>query len=222
MSRLFFDLELHGFHVLSDLHLGETQPSNWVQWYITRISHCNFVVFVCSPAFKKLFEETVQVDRLPNPKAKHLVNYRNAVYAGISKEMSKEGRKKFIPVILDDNYMRSAQREESVPVLFQPGTVYCVTKEEQKRSFDFDNKSRDFEKLVCHMAGINRDALEKKNMRPQVAMLPQPFQPSKQTVYSLKGRLQNNMAFNLQSFKGCQHICYLIYTNSHYMYYFLL
>lgn len=172
MSRLFFDLELHGFHVCSDLHLGETEPSNWVQWYITRISHCNFVIFVCSPAFKELFEESLQLDKVVNPKAKCLVKYRNAVYAGIANEMSK-GTMKFIPVILD-NY----PVQDCVPLWFQSGTVYNVRKEEH-RKFDFDNRARDFEKLVCHMAGINRDKLEKKNHLPHVPILRGPYEQGK-------------------------------------------
>lgn len=170
MSRLFFDLELHGFHVLSDLHLGNTEPFNWVQWYVSRISRCNFVVFVCSPAFKELFEtEPPNSDKFPNPKARRLVEYRNAVYAGIFSEMSKEGRKKFIPVILD-----SYETQRCVPVLFQPGTVYRVPKED-RRKFSFDNRSRDFEKLVCHMAGINRNDLEPVDRVSQVPTLSGPF-----------------------------------------------
>ena len=169
LSRLFFDLELHGFHVLSDLHLGTTEPSNWVQWYVTRISHCNFVVFVCSPAFKKLFEDSPESSELANPKARWLVGYRNAVYAGISQEISKKGRKKFIPVVLD-NY----DNMDCVPLLFQPGTVYRVPKED-RRDFDFDNRSRDFEKLVCCMAGINRNDLEQVTPLSQVPTLPGPF-----------------------------------------------
>lgn len=167
MSRLFFDLELHGFHVMSDLHLGSTEPFNWVQWYISRISHCNFVVFVCSPAFKELFEAD-SPQKFPSPKAKRLVEYRNAVYAGISSEMSKEGRK-FVPVVLD-----SYETHKCVPLLFQPGTIYRVPKEDQ-RKFDFDNRSRDFEKLVCHMAGINRNDLEPVTQVSQVPTLPGPF-----------------------------------------------
>lgn len=173
MSRLFFDLELHGFHVLSDLHLGSTEPVNWVQWYVSRIAHCNFVVFVCSPAFKELFEASPEVEKLANPKAKRLVGYRNAVYAGITEELSRGGRRrKFLPVILDDFPKESSS---CVPLLFQPGTVYHVPKEEQRR-FNFDDKSRDFEKLVCHMAGINRNELERQGHVSQVAVLPRPYE----------------------------------------------
>ena len=172
MSRLFFDLELHGFHVLSDLHLGDTQPSNWVQWYITRISQCNFVILVCSPSFKKLFEDNVDREKLTNPKARHLYDYRNAVYAEIQREVF---RGKFIPVILDKKHMSTAQRDKSVPLMFQPGTVFCI-EEEDKRRFNFEEKQRDFEKLVCHMAGINRVEIEKKSVVPQVPFLPPPHQ----------------------------------------------
>ena len=174
MSRLFFDLELHGFHVLSDMHLGDTQPTNWVQWYVTRISCCNYVVFVCSPAFRRLFEdENLDMDKLTNPKARHLLGYRNAVYSCIEEEVTKGGRGKFIPVILDGKYKNW---KDCVPLLFQAGTVYCLKEEKQKRKFDFDNKKRDFEKLVCHMAGINRIEIEMKEQQgiAQVPTLPGP------------------------------------------------
>lgn len=156
MCRLFFDLERHGFHVVSDLHLGDTEPANWVQWYITRILHCNFVIFVCSPAFKELFQEQPCVDKVVNDKARRLLDYRNAIYSGISRELSRAGeRRKFLPVILDDYKV-----SECVPALFECGKVFHVKHEASQRKFNYDDKRRDFEKLVCYMAGINRMKLE--------------------------------------------------------------
>ena len=173
MSRLFFDLELHGFHVLSDLHLGNTEPSNWVQWYITRITHCNYVVMVCSPAFKQLFEESPNIADIPNPKAKRLVCYRDALYAAISNVLSDEGRRKFIPVILEEKY----EPMDCVPLLFQAGTVHRVLKED-RRDFDFNNTIRDFEKLVCHMAGIDRVELRRcgHGQVSKIPTLPGPYE----------------------------------------------
>ena len=195
MGRLFFDLEYHGFHVLSDLHLGTTEPTNWVQWYVTRISHCNFVVFVCSPAFKELFEESPDIDKLANPRAKQLVQYRNAVYTGLSNEITKVGRKKFIPVILDEH-----ERDSSVPVLFQPGTVYRIPKELEQRKFDFDNRSRDFESLVCHMAGINRNELDQVNQVPrQVPTLPGPYDKRSELDHKCMGTFKAHSEAQISS-----------------------
>ena len=168
--RLVFDLEQHGFHVTSDLHLGGKEPSNWVQWYVTRIAHCNFVLFVCSPAFKQLFEEDLDIAKLANPKAKCLAEYKNAVYAGMSADVSKGGRRKFLPVILDVE--RYGDRvSECVPMLFQAGTVFSLDKDEN-RKFEFDNEVRHFERLVCHMAGINRVELKKPKPMDQLPSLP--------------------------------------------------
>ncbi len=176
LCRLVFDLEHHGFHVTSDLHLGAAEPSNWIQWYVTRISHCNFVLFVCSPAFKQLFEEDIDVGKLANPRAKLLAQYRDAVYSGyIANEIKKGGSRKFLPVILDvERYGQRAN--DCVPLLFQAGTVFHLDKEE--RVFDFDNRDRYFERLVCHMAGINRMELTKLRQYQQPPTLPGPFEKS--------------------------------------------
>ena len=156
MCRLFFDLERHGFHVVSDLHLGDTEPANWLHWYVTRILHCNFVIFVCSPAFKELFQETPRVDRIVNNKARKLLEYSNAIYSGVSQQLSGAcKRRKFLPVILDDYRV-----DECVPTLFECGAVFSVKHEESQRKFNYDDKDRGFEKLICYMAGVNRVKLE--------------------------------------------------------------
>jgi len=169
MSRLFFDLELHGFHVVSDLHLRDNPPSNWLLWYITRISQCNYVILVCTPAFKTLFEKNPDCEKILDPKAKRMLEYRNAVYAALC-DSSK--RMKFIPVVLDHAY---SDERNSVPSLFQAGKIYHIYKED-KRKFDFDNFERDFEQLVCHMAGIDRmELLRNKQQVSCVPTLPGPF-----------------------------------------------
>ena len=171
MCQLFFDLERHGFHVVSDLHLGDTEPSNWLKWYITRILHCHFVIFVCSPAFKELFQETPCVGKIVNDKARRLLEYSNAIYSGISQELSRaDERRKFFPVILDDYEVR-----ECVPDLFQSGKVFHIKHEELPRKFNYNDKSREFEKLVCYMAGINRMKLEQPT-KGVVTVLGDPFE----------------------------------------------
>ena len=181
MTRLFFELECHGFHILSDLHLGDTEPRNWVHWYISRICHCNFVIFVCSPAFKELFQGTPTVEKLQNVKARRVIEYRNALYAGISNESEllvegSVGRQKFIPIILD-NYEIST----CVPLLFQSGTVYHIRPEKERR-FCYDNRSRDFERLICHMTGINRVELDKKEVIAEVPTINDPFEKSERSL----------------------------------------
>lgn len=171
MSMLFHDLEVHGFHVMSDLHLGDTEPSNWLLWYITRIQECNFVVFVCSPAFKQLFEAgRPDMDTLTD-RSRRLLEYRDALYVSITEnKLSGEGKRKFLPVILDRFEVGS-----SVPLLFRAGTVYQVAPEGEYRRFDYDNRVRDFEKMVCYIAGINRDELDRKGLERNVPVLGSPF-----------------------------------------------
>ncbi len=174
MTRLFFDLERHGFHVLSDLHLGDEEPNNWVLWYVSRIKRCDFVIFVCSPAFKELFQEDPPVQAV-NTKSKRLLEYRNAVYAEISNELTRGRSKKFIPVVLDDRY----QDRNCVPLLFQAGTVYRVSNEDGQRRFDYENRKRDFERLVCHMTGINRLDFDERNQVDDVPVVKGPFHNGK-------------------------------------------
>jgi len=158
MLRLFYDLERHGFHVLSDIHLGDSQPTNWLKWYVSRILQCNFVLMVCSPAFKELFEGTSRMDKVTNDKARRLHEYANAIYSELEKKSSSCS--KFLPIILEDCY----DKAECVPALFAAGKVYCIKHEDQPRKFTFDDKERDFEKLVCSLTGIDRWDLEKPAM----------------------------------------------------------
>ena len=119
----------------------------------------------------------MNVEKLVDPRARHLVQYRDAVYAGIQSDTSKAGgRRKFLPVILDvDRY--GSREKDCVPLLFQAGTVFRLHKEDVRR-FDFDNESRHFERLICHMAGINRMELAKIPQVSHVPILPDPFGPS--------------------------------------------
>ncbi len=153
MLRLFFDLERHGFHVLSDVHLGDTEPKNWLKWYVSRILQCNYVLMVCSPAFKEIFEGNPCRDKIVDVRARRLLEYSNAVYSQLEKSRSKS---KFLPIILDSKY----SREDSVPALFAAGSVFEVRHEDQPRKFDYDNRERDFERLVCCLAGLDRSSLD--------------------------------------------------------------
>ena len=185
MLRLFYDLERHGFHVLSDIHLGDSQPTNWLKWYVSRILQCNFVLMVCSPAFKELFEGPSRVDKVSHDKAKRLHVYANTIYSELEKKSNS--RTKFLPIILEDCY----EKEECVPALFAAGTVYRVVHEDQPRKFTFDNKERDFEKLVCSLTGINRCDLEKPDIG-EIKKVDHPYDLRKLIVSSFSGLISND------------------------------
>ena len=164
--RLIYDLERHGFHILSDIHLGDTEPTNWLKWYVSRILQCNFVLMVCSPAFKEVFQGNPLADKIVNEKTKRLLEYSNAIYSELEKSSSKS---KFLPVILD-HY----SKDKCVPALFGAGTVYRIGHEGDPRKFDYD-RSRDFERLVCFLAGIDRNRLGQPKLG-QVKILENPYE----------------------------------------------
>ena len=169
--RLVYDLECLGFHAITDLHLGDDMPSNWLKWYTSRVELCNYVLLVGSPAFCELFSQQKPRGQILDRRARLLLSYRNAVYAEIAQEVSTNpGASKFVPILLDPRW----PSEVAVPSLVRAATVYHLL-EDEHRQFTYDNGVRDFEKLVCRMAGINRLEINK----PQVIgvqPLPPPYQ----------------------------------------------
>lgn len=168
--QLVYDLGRHGFHVVTDLHLGDKMPQNMLEWYTSRIELCNYILLVGSPAFCELFSREKPQCQILDRRAQLLLSYRNTVYSEITKELlSNPGASKFIPILIDPRW----HSEASIPSLFGAATVYHLL-ENERRLFMYDNRSRDFEKLVCRMAGINRAEIDK----PQVIgvqRLPPPF-----------------------------------------------
>ena len=175
ITILTVDLERHGFHVVSDLHLGDTEPRNWLRWYISRIHLCNFIVLVCSPAFNELFSrETLRRD-VVDQRALMFRAYSHAIYDEIAQDVTRgNNTSKFIPVILD----RAWEARDSVPSLFRGGFVYNLSGASEPRRFVYDNKNGEFERLVCRMAGINRVELDKPRDRV-LHMLPKPGERGK-------------------------------------------
>lgn len=169
--RLVYDLEYHGFNVVTDIHLGDKMPTNWLEWYTSRIELCNYILLVGSPAFCELFSREKPQRQILDRKAELLLSYRNAVYAEIATEVSRNpGASKFIPVLLDPRWTF----EDAVPSLVRAATVYHLLEEDHRR-FTYDNGSRDFEKLVCRMAGINRAEID-RSQPIGVRQLPPPYQ----------------------------------------------
>ena len=175
ITILTADLERHGFHVVSDLHLGDTEPRNWLRWYISRIHLCNFIILVCSPAFNELFSrETLRQD-VVDQRARMFRTYSHAIYDEIAQDVTRgNNTSKFIPVILD----RAWEGRDSVPPLFRGGLVYDLSGASEPRRFVYDNKNGGFEKLVCRMAGINRVELDKPR-DGMLHMLPKPDERGK-------------------------------------------
>ena len=169
--RLAYDLEQHGFNVVTDLHLGSEMPTNWLKWYTSRIELCNYILLVGSPAFCELFSKEKPRGQIIDERAQRLLSYRNAVYAEIAAEVSRNPcASKFVPVLLDPRWTF----EDSVPSLMRAASVYYLLEDDHRR-FNYDENSRDFEKLVCRMAGINRAEIERP-LLVGVHRLPPPFQ----------------------------------------------
>ena len=170
ITMLTADLEQHGFHVVSDLHLGDTEPRNWLRWYISRIHLCDFIILVCSPAFDELFSrETLRQD-VVDQRAVMFRTYSQAIYDEIAQDVTRgNNTSKFIPVILD----RAWEGRDSVPSLFRGGFVYNLSGGSVPRRFVYGNRDGGFERLVCRMAGINRVELDKPRDR-MLHMLPKP------------------------------------------------
>lgn len=157
ITHLIRDLERHGFNVLSDLHLGDTQPHNWLQWYTSRIDLCDYLIMVCSPAFKELFSCEKLTRPVLDERVSQFMCYRQAMYANIEREVREfPNTSKVIPVILDLSWTV----DNSVPTLFAMATKYQLFSEDL-RKFNYDDKQRDFERLVCRMAGIDRMKLDR-------------------------------------------------------------
>ena len=161
ISILTADLEQHGFHVISDLHLGDVEPRDWLRWYINRIRLCDHIILVCSPAFNELFSrETLKKDVL-DERSKMLRAYSRAIYNEITQDAATTGNtSKLIPVILDQAW----EGGDSVPSLFRGGTVYNLSGATYPRKFVYINTNGHFERLVCRMAGINRVELDKHRL----------------------------------------------------------
>lgn len=169
--RLAYDLEQHGFNVVTDLHLGSKMPANWLEWYTARIELCNYVLLIGSPAFCELFSREQPRGQIVDKRAQRLLSYRNAVYAEIEAEVSRNtGAGKFVPVLVDPRWAF----EDSIPSLMRAATVYHLLEDDHRR-FNYDDASHDFEKLVCRMAGINRAEIDRPPLTG-VHRLPQPYQ----------------------------------------------
>ena len=157
ITHLIRDLERLGFTVISDLHLGETQPRNWLQWYVSRMELCDYLIMVCSPAFKELFSCEKPQYPITDERTSWFLAYRNVMYADIAREVNESPtHSKFLPVILDEQYLA----ENSVPALFMMAPLYQLGSDGH-RKFAYDNMVGDYERLVCRMAGIDRMKLEK-------------------------------------------------------------
>ena len=160
ISLLHYDLQFHGFTVMSDLGLGDQTPLSLLQWYVERIERCNHVILVCSPAFKELFTSTRPQREVKDQKARRFLHYSSTIYteceSSVARQGGGRGMSKFIPVILDPEW---ADIEQSVPLLFRGSHIYELF-ETCQRKFDYDNKERYFERLVCRMVGINRATID--------------------------------------------------------------
>ena len=157
VTNLIHDLERLGFTVISDLHLGETQPRNWLQWYVSRIEQCDYLIMVCSPAFKELFSCEKPKNPILDKRALWFPSYRIVMYSEIHKEVTESSQtSKFLPVILDERYLP----DDSVPALFGMAPSYQLGSD-GNRTFNYDNMMGDYERLVCRMAGIDRMKMEK-------------------------------------------------------------
>lgn len=163
VSLLAHDLTCHGFQVMIDLHMQDNEPRSWVRWYINRIRLCSHVILVCSPAFNELFTRE-RLQSVPKDlRAQHIRMYSDVIYDEYTKDVIRgSNRRKFIPVMLDRAY--TYRRDECVPSLLRGGSVYDLF-ETTPRQFVYSERDRDFEKLVCRMAGINRAEISGQDIK---------------------------------------------------------
>ncbi|XP_064392221.1 uncharacterized protein LOC135339913 isoform X4 [Halichondria panicea] len=196
ITHLICDLERIGFSVISDLHLGNSQPRNWLQWYVSRIELCDYLIMVCSPAFKELFSCDKQKFPIADERASWFLTYRNAMYAEISEEVKDSpSGSKFVPVIIDDSF----PPQDCVPTLLLTATKYQLN-QKVPREFKYDNMYGGFEQLVCRMAGIDRVQMKIKQ-HPQ-DMLTKVGEDAKffiAVTASSPGQISYNWCFNNQS-----------------------
>ena len=148
------DLEQCGFTVISDLHLGSTQPRNRLQWYVSRIELCDYLVMVCSPALKELFSCVELKSKIIDERSSWFRIYCDSIYSQINKE-GKESAfcSKFLPVILDNRF----PIDDCVPSLLAAGSKYQLD-QTSPRKFEYEVNG-EWEQLVCRMAGIDRNKL---------------------------------------------------------------
>ena len=163
------DLEQHGFKVITDRHVADNPPTDWLRWYSARIELCDHVILVCSPAFKVVFSSESLRQELADPRAKLLYNYSRTIYNELAKEISNTS--KFIPVILDP----FCNPDTSVPVLFPRNAVYNLYETRCPREFHYENRHGAFERLVCRMAGINREKIDEPKKRA-IHAVPRPHE----------------------------------------------
>ena len=164
IKRIFdldYSLEQHGFKVTIDKHVDARPPRNWLRWYASRIEQSDYVLMVCSPSFCRLFSGE-HLQGVTNQKALLLNDYSCAIY----EEIQSGKKMKFIPVILHERF-----DEQSVPLLFRGGSVYHIT-EAKPQVFRYERDS-DFERLVCRLAGIDREVINRKKMEKELFTLPQ-------------------------------------------------
>ncbi len=155
ITHLIRDLERVGFSVISDLHLGNSQPRNWLQWYVSRIELCDYLIMVCSPAFKELFSCDKPKFPITDERTSWFLTYRDAMYAEISAEVKDSSSgSKFVPVIIDNSFVP----QDCVPTLLLTATKYQLD-QKVPREFKYDTYG-EFERLVCRMAGIDRIKLD--------------------------------------------------------------
>jgi len=150
ITQLICDLECFGFTVISDCHLDDSQPSYWLQWYVSRIELCDFLIMVGSPAFKEVFS----LDRPKRPVRDEQVSWLFAYCVVVHKEITEKTRgSKFIPVTLGELW----SVDDCFPKFLSAGSVYQLG-HMGKRTFEYKNRANDgFESMICRMADITEE-----------------------------------------------------------------
>ena len=151
-------LEQLGFSVFTDLLKGGENPDQLLKWYSNHIQRDNWIILVCSPAFEELFR-VQKLEGSSDWQDKLVYSYCNNIYCHLVH--NPDVRKKFIPLVFQP------QHACSVPSLFQGSFSYCITED---KAFNYDSSPSDlgFDALVCRMAGIDREEIERKSIRGQI------------------------------------------------------
>ena len=149
-TRIFLfsrHLTTYGFDVKVDLSItvNHTSDADWASWTNREMSQADWIICVCSQSLYTMFNNATDPSEIHSLNTKATFSYRivhNIVLNGTTS--------KVIPVILqqeDDNLLFVP------PTLRDPKNILRIFEDSP---FNVKKIDGDLERLICHMAGINR------------------------------------------------------------------
>ena len=142
----------YGFDVKIDMFVNLTTESDWASWIDHEMSQADWIICVCSQSLCTMFHTMNGIEQ--EIQSLSLAAKNTRFYCrGLYNRLLNDANLKVIPVIL-------SREEDNLtivpPALRDPKSVLCIFED---TPFSIENVHGNFERLVCHMAGINRTAL---------------------------------------------------------------